>query len=154
MIYITCGTCGTSQGYKSKNDGTLTLPAAEEKRLVARGVAEYVTKPIINRDDDAESSSGGSNTPGTKDGAQTLKDGMEIPETLDIVDGHFTEESLREMTNANLAKLGADLGLDVKKCKNKDDFVELLAGVELDVAETEDEDDENPPVLDDDTVVE
>ena len=50
MIQIICGTCGTSQGYKTKNDGTLTLPAAEERRLVARGVAEYVTKPIIGPD--------------------------------------------------------------------------------------------------------
>lgn len=154
MIYITCGTCGTSQGYKNKTDGAITLPATEERRLVSRGVAEYVTKPIINRDDDAESSSGGSNTPGTKDSAQTLKTGMEIPDTLDIVDGHFTEESLREMTNANLAKLGEDLGLDVKKCKTKDDFVELLVGIELDIAETEDDDDENLPNLDDETVVE
>ena len=47
MIYITCGTCGTSQGYKNKNDGAITLPAAEERRLVARGVAEYVTRPVI-----------------------------------------------------------------------------------------------------------
>ena len=47
MIYITCGTCGTSQGYKNRNDGALTLPAAEERRLVARGVAEYVTRPLI-----------------------------------------------------------------------------------------------------------
>lgn len=154
MIYITCGTCGTSQGYKSKNDGAITLPANEERRLVNRGVAEYVTRPIINRDDDAESVSVGSNTPGTKDGAQTLKVGVAVPETLDIVDGHFTEESLRQMTNANLAKIGADLGLDVKKCKNKDDFVELLSEIELDIAETEDDDDENPPNLDDDTVVE
>ena len=50
MIQIICGTCGTSQGYKTKNDGTLTMPAAEERRLVARGVAEYVTKPIIGPD--------------------------------------------------------------------------------------------------------
>ena len=46
MIQITCGTCGTSQGYKTKNDGALTLPAAEERRLVARGVAEYVSAPV------------------------------------------------------------------------------------------------------------
>ena len=50
MIYITCGTCGTSQGYKNKNDGAITLPAAEERRLVARGVAEHVTKPVIGPD--------------------------------------------------------------------------------------------------------
>ena len=53
MIRIICGTCGTSKGYKTEADGNLALPAAEEKRLVARGVAEYVTKPVIGTDDTA-----------------------------------------------------------------------------------------------------
>lgn len=48
MIRIKCGTCGTSQGYKTAADGKLTLPREEEARLVARGVADYVTKPILN----------------------------------------------------------------------------------------------------------
>ena len=50
MIRIICGTCGTSKGYMTEADGELTLPAAEEKRLVARGVAKYVTKPVIGPD--------------------------------------------------------------------------------------------------------
>ena len=48
MIYIKCGTCGTSQGYKTAADGRLSLPQAEEARLVARGVAEYVTAPVFS----------------------------------------------------------------------------------------------------------
>lgn len=50
MIKIKCGTCGTSQGYVTAADGELRLSADEEKRLVSRGVAEYVTKPIISAD--------------------------------------------------------------------------------------------------------
>lgn len=55
MIRIICGTCGTSKGYKTAADGELTLSAAEEKRLVARGVAEYVTRPVIGPASDADS---------------------------------------------------------------------------------------------------
>ncbi|MCI8857413.1 MAG: hypothetical protein HFH26_12840 [Clostridiaceae bacterium] len=59
MIRIKCGTCGTSQGYKTAADGKLTLPRTEEARLVARGVAEYVTRPILNAVPDAGTSAGG-----------------------------------------------------------------------------------------------
>lgn len=51
MIKIICGTCETALGYKTRADGELTLPAAQEKRLVERGVAEYVTRPVINDTD-------------------------------------------------------------------------------------------------------
>lgn len=47
MIRIKCGTCGTSKGYKTQADGAFSLPISEEARLVSRGVADYVTTPII-----------------------------------------------------------------------------------------------------------
>ena len=154
MIYITCGTCGTSQGYKNKNDGAITLPAAEERRLVARGVAEYVTKPIIGTNTGvatpAERNRFGvaGETPPEGDPASTgqetgessgageetgeLQEGeAEAPDTLDIVDGHFTIESLMELSRAEMEKLAADLGLDVKKCRNKSDIAALLVTVEV-----------------------
>lgn len=58
MIRIKCGTCGTSQGYKTVADGRLTLPCEEEARLVFRGVADYVTKPILNTAPDAGAPAG------------------------------------------------------------------------------------------------
>lgn len=154
MIQIICGTCGTSQGYKTKNDGTLTLSAAEERRLVARGVAEYVTKPIIGSDTgvatpaEGAGGSGAGVTPpenapaftgqetsesgNVGEGTAELQEGeSEAPDALDIVDGHFTIESLMELSRAEMEKLAADLGLDVKKCRNKSDIAALLVTVEV-----------------------
>ena len=166
MIYITCGTCGTSQGYKTKNDGAFSLPAAEERRLVARGVAEYVTKPIIGTNTGVatpgEGNGGGGagetspeNEPastgqetGEIDGAgeeiTELQEGeAEAPDTLDIVDGNFTTESLMELSRADMEKLAADMGVDVKKCRNKSEIAALLAAVEVQA----DGDGEAPPEL-------
>ena len=41
MIRIICGSCGTSKGLLSASDRNISLPDAEEKRLVKFGVAEY-----------------------------------------------------------------------------------------------------------------
>ena len=107
MIRIICGTCGTSKGYMTEADGELTLPAAEEKRLVARGVAKYVTKPVIGPDTgvatpaEGEDGGGAGATPPedapTSMGQETSKNGSvdegtaelqegeaEAPDTLDI----------------------------------------------------------------------
>jgi len=166
MIYITCGTCGTSQGYKNKNDGAITLPAAEERRLVARGVAEYVTRPVIGSDpgvatpEERMDSGGEGDTPPERDPASTrqetgesggavenpaeLREGeAEAPDTLDIVDGHFTAESLMELSRADMEKLAADMGVDVKNCRNKGEIAALLAAVEVHA----DNDGETPPAL-------
>ncbi len=154
MIYITCGTCGTSQGYKTMNDGAITLPAAEERRLVVRGVVEYVTKPVIGPDTGVatpgEGEDGGGagvtspendptstgqetgNSGGADEDTGKLQEGeAEAPDTLDIVDGHFTVESLMELSRADMEKLAADMGVDVKKCRNKSDIAALLSAVEV-----------------------
>ena len=152
MIYITCGTCGTSPGYKNKNDGAITLPAAEERRLVARGVAEHVTKPVIGPDTgvatpaEGEDNGGAGVTPPEGDPASTgqetgesgsadeetaeLHEGeAEAPDTLDIVNGHFTIESLMELSRADMEKLAADLGVEVKRTMNKSEIAALLCAV-------------------------
>ena len=167
MIYITCGTCGTSQGYKNKNDGAITLPAAEERRLVARGVAEYVTKPIINTNTgvatpaEGEDGGGAGETPPETDPASTgqesgesggadeetgelQKGEAEAPDTLDIVDGHFTTESLMELSRAEMEKLAADLGVEVKRNMNKSEIAALLCAVEVQPGDSG----EAPPELD------
>lgn len=154
MIQIICGTCGTSQGYKTKNDGTLTLSTAEERRLVARGVAEYVTKPIIGPDTGVATSAEGAGDGGagatppedapTSMGQETSKNGSvdegtaelqegeaEAPDTLDIVNGHFTIESLMELSRADMENLAADLGVEVKRTMNKSEIAALLCAVEV-----------------------
>lgn len=147
MIRIVCGTCGTTQGYKTAADGNLTLPAAEERRLVARGVAEYVTRPIIGPVDDADSpvdggdgGGAGIDPPHEDPPVEGLENGGSEPpagdlpgsaETLDIVDGHFTRESLMLMRRPDMEKLAGDLGVDVSRCKNKGDIADLLVEVEV-----------------------
>lgn len=168
MIHITCGTCGTSQGYKTKADGALSLPAAEEQRLVRRGVAAYVTKPIIgpnsgvatpgeggddgDRGDnppELDPASTGPETGESEDGGEdedtaTLQEGeVEASDTLDIVDGHFTRESLLRMQRPDMEKLAADFGIDARKCRNKGEIADLLVAVEVQA----EDDGEAPPEL-------
>lgn len=161
MIRIVCGTCGTTLGYKTAADGNLTLPAAEESRLVARGVAEYVTRPIIDPVDDADSpvdggdgGGAGINPPPEDPPVEGLENGgSEDPagglpgsaETLDIVDGHFTRESLMLMRRPDMEKLAGDLGVDVSRCKNKGDIADLL--VEVEVEAPAEDGGEAPPEL-------
>ncbi len=156
MIRIICGTCGTSKGYKTAADGELALPAAEEKRLVARGVAEYVTRPVMSPASDADSpvdggdgGGAGINPPveglengGSEDPAGGLPDSAE---TLDIVNGHFTRESLMLMRRPDMEKLAGDLGVDVSRCKNKGDIADLL--VEVEVEAPAEDGGEAPPEL-------
>lgn len=153
MVVIKCGTCGTSKGYKTKADGPISLPAAEEARLVARGVAEYVTKPVIGSEtadatsqNDLAGGGPGENlspdgTPGNEPEGTNPDDDGDPPE---IVDGHFTVESLMEtMTRKQLEAMAKNMDLDVSKCKNKEDVATLIAAVEV---EGED-DDETPPQI-------
>ena len=78
------------------------------------------------------------------EGTAELQEGeAEAPDTLDIVDGHFTIESLMELSRADMEKLAADMGVDVKKCRNKSEIAALLAAVEVQA----DGDGEAPPEL-------
>lgn len=155
MIRITCGTCGTTKGYKTSADGAITLAPEEEARLVARGVAAYETTPIISAAVSAvatapvppEEDGKGNDTPDKDGGRNVALLGVELPDEVDIVDGRFTEESLAAMTNSALAKLAHDLGLDAKRCRAKADYVALLSSIELDVDGQDDQDDDQPPDL-------
>lgn len=159
MIRIICGTCETALGYKTRADGELTLPAAQEKRLVERGVAEYVTRPIINPASDADSpvdgedgGGAGIDPPHEDPPVEGLENGgheapaVNLPgsaETVDIIDGHFDRESLLQLTRPQMEKLAGDLGVDVSRCKNKGDIADLLVEVEV-VAPAEDSGEEPP----------
>lgn len=161
MIRIICGTCGTSKGYKTAADGELTLSAAEEKRLVARGVAEYVTRPVMSSasDDDSpvdgrDGGGAGINPPGEGPPVEGLENGGsdtpagDLPgsaETVAIVNGHFDRESLLQLTRPQMEKLAEDLGVDVSRCKNKGDIADLL--VEVEVEATAEDGGEAPPEL-------
>lgn len=168
MIYITCGTCGTSKGYKTQADGAISLPPSEEARLVARSVASYVTKPIIGTEsgvvtsgEDGDGSdrgdtpperapastgleTGESETGGEDEDTAKLQDGeVEASDALDIVDGHFTKESLLQMQRPEMEKLAAEFGIDTRKCRNKGEIADLLVAVEVEPGD----DGEAPPEL-------
>ena len=81
---------------------------------------------------------------GEDENTAELQEGeIEAGDTLDIVDGHFTIESLMELSRADMEKLSADLGVDVRKCRNKSDIAALLAAVDI----QEDSGGDAPPEL-------
>ena len=145
MIRIICGTCGTSKGYKTVADGELTLPAAEERRLVARGVAEYVTRPIMSPASDADSpvdggdgDGAGINPPHEDPPVEGLENGGsdapagDLPgsaETVDIIDGHFDRENLMQLTRQQMEELAENMGVDISQCKNKGEIAGLLVEI-------------------------
>ena len=75
--------------------------------------------------------------PAADTGGEAVPDGAVIPNTLDIVDGHFTVDSLMTLTRESMEELARDLGLDSAKCKNKSELAQLLAAVELEAAPEE-----------------
>lgn len=153
LIKITCGAYGhrppdRPETVKTVRAGeTCDVPENEAKRLVDLGVAEYATAGAVATSATHPSEGGGGNNTPDQDGGDTVAlDGLELPDTLDIVDGHFTEESLKAMTNSALASLADDLGLDAKACKTKADYVALLTSVELDMLDQDGGDgDDTPP---------
>lgn len=129
MIQIKCGTCGTSKGYKTVADGPLSLPAAEEKRLVQRGVAEYMTRPIIGPDMPTVMPAGGSelpgkpeDTPGTDPASEAAAGGEE--------DGADEVTRLEKLPKADLEAMARDLGVDSSKAKNKHELAVLIAAAD------------------------
>lgn len=148
MIYITCGTCGTSQGYKSSADGALSLPASEETRLVSRGVAEYVTRPIL--DDEAVKASslppsGGSEPSDEPPGGVPSEDpAADEEEEAQGIDEETVEEpgidedeedgdeaaQLARMTKPELEQMARDLGLDTSSAKTKPALITLIMSAE------------------------
>lgn len=123
MIYITCGTCGTSKGYKTSADGALSLPAPEEARLVSRGVAKYVTRPVTSEGPDALPEP-------PVNAAEDIEEPDAGEEDADEV------AQLERMTKPELEQMARDLGLDASAAKNKHDFAVLIAAA--DAPETDD----------------
>lgn len=130
--------------------GVVTVPDEEAERLVELGVGKIILElpkhPMGETIDDVATPSSSVTDVGVEDNQsseENVSEGVEISDTLDIVDGHFITESLMTMTRADMEKLAADLNIDVSKCKNKSEIASLLAEVELET----DEENENPPDL-------
>lgn len=151
MIRMICGVCRVDGNLKRAADGPFSLPPEQETRLVNAGVAEFVAQWCPERvatpgegedgggagvtsPENAPASTGQEtgNSGGADEDTGKLQEGeAEAPDTLDIVNSHFTVESLMELSRADMEKLAADMGVDVKKCRNKSEIAALLCAVEV-----------------------
>lgn len=149
MIKMICGVCRVDGTLKRAADGPFSLPQEQEVYLVNAGIAEFVPQwrpervatPAEGEDggsagatppEDAPTSMGQetSKNGSVDEGTAELQDGeAEAPDTLDIVNGHFTIESLMELSRADMEKLAADLGVEVKRTMNKSEIAALLCAV-------------------------
>ena len=141
MIQMICGYTGIGTKLVGPKDGPFELTPEAEKRLVERGVAEYATKALASPPAPAGENAPevpGVNTSETKEPAEAplappAAAEPDPKDCIDIVDGHMTVESLMTMTRADMEALAEDLGLDVKKCRNKSEIAALIAQVEIDL---------------------
>ena len=141
MIKMICGVCRVDGTLKRAADGPFSLPQEQEVYLVNAGVAEFVPQwrpERVATPAEGEDGGGSGETPPEGDPASTgqetteLQEGeAEAPDTLDIVNGHFTIESLMELSRAEMEKLAADLGVEVKRTMNKSEIAALLCAVEV-----------------------
>lgn len=141
MIKMICGVCRVDGTLKRAADGPFSLPQEQEVYLVNAGVAEFVPQwrpERVATPAEGEDGGGLGETPPEGDPASTgqetaeLQEGeAEAPDTLDIVNGHFTIESLMELSRADMEKLAADLGVEVKRTMNKSEIAALLCAVEV-----------------------
>ena len=140
MIQMICGYTGVGTKLVGPKDGPFELSTEAEKRLVGLGVAEYVENTLASAPAGAGESAPsepGVNTSRTEEPAEAAvappaTEEADLPDCIDIDEnGHMTVESLMTMTRADMEALAEDLGLDVKKCKNKSEIAALIAQVEV-----------------------
>lgn len=131
--------------------GTVDVTDEEASRLVRLKVAKIIDEEtpadgVATPPAPPSGGGAGVNAADGNGGAEGQENGNEDDEVLDIVDGHFTVESLMKMERKDMEALASDLEIDanaVKKCKNKTELANLIAEVEVAV---EDDGDEEPPV--------
>lgn len=76
----------------------------------------------------------------TQENVQNPKEGLAMPDNLPLVEGHLDEKSLMSMTRENMENLAVDLGVDVSQCKNKGEIAKMLAAVEFEETQADEED--------------
>ena len=122
------------------------LPAGDSKMVEAWLQAESAEwtgeaqEPAQEDQEGQEAAEGTQETQegqGTAEGTQedqgaaegTQEDQGAAEDTLDVVDGHLTRESLETMTKANLEKLAKDMGVEIPRGATKALIIERLAAV-------------------------
>ncbi|MCM1439163.1 MAG: hypothetical protein NC131_08170 [Roseburia sp.] len=133
---------GNGQVKTVRSGQSCDVSPEEAARLVTLGVAEYApSEGVATPTVDADKPGQGTTTPPSG----TPGEGQETA-SLD-------PEQLQTMTNANLIKLAADMGVDAAtlRGKNKAQLIEIILAVKVEVPDGEG-DDEGDQVEDDDTV--
>ena len=110
MIRIKCGSCGTSKGLLFASDRNISLPDAEEKRLVKFGVAEYISTG------EAEAHQNSSFDVQTADSAVEGENGSE---------GCFEAMTVKE-----LECYAEENGIDISGLKKKADIIQAITSAE------------------------
>ena len=123
MIKITCGTCYTSKGMMHAGNGAVSLPATEEARFVRKGVAKYVAEfqPVDEPDENEVQE--GLLIADDKSGSEELQDGQKI--------AHLDKDQLMTMKLDQLKAMAADMGVDCKGLRTKEDYADAICAVEV-----------------------
>lgn len=100
-----------------------TLPAGDSRMVEAWLEAESAEWTGEAQEPVQEDQEGQEAAEGTQEDQGAAED------TLDVVDGHLTRESLETMTKANLEKLAKDMGVEIPRGATKALIIERLAAV-------------------------
>lgn len=113
-----------------------TLPAGDSRMVEAWLEAESAewtgeAQEPVQEDQEGQEAAEGTQEAQEGQGAAegTQEDQGAAEDTLDVVDGHLTRESLETMTKANLEKLAKDMGVEIPRGATKALIIERLAAV-------------------------
>ena len=146
-IEIICGTYGhrpegSLHPIPIDRGGFCEVPEAEAQRLYALGVArpaEETPSPAVATPPAGEDGSGAGADPSNGD------EGAEDAESA-----HLDPEQLKTLTNAKLAELAKEMGIDTAKLRTKAQLIAAITDIPLEDAISEEDgvdDGEAPPVL-------
>ena len=99
---------------KTAESGPFECDDEQAARLVSLGVAVYVEVPAAEK--------------------------SEATQENEEATGHLDEEQLKTMTNAQLANLAGELGIDVRACKKKADFIAAIQAYAVSIPDGDDGD--------------
>ena len=143
MIRMICGATRIGNELKTCESGPFTADPAEEAALISAGVAVRVEPAVATARIGAESNAASVNLSLSEMSVNGSIE-AEDSEILVIEDGHYTVDSLMNLTGRELKEMAENLGLNVSKCRNKTEIAKTIATVEV-AGETDDG--EKPPVL-------
>lgn len=116
---------------KTPEHGPFECDDAQAARLVGLGVAEYVG--TVKAVDEVPAPQ----TEGQQEGTGETEKAT----------GHLDAAQLEELTVDKLKALAADMGVDVSKCKKKDDYIAAIVAVEVETDDDVDDPDNDLPDL-------